>query len=116
MFTRQHYTLLAEKLGTHVIPMCLTRDYNNLGGRFIWNGHAIDSFRIMALEMVEFFKKDNPSFNLNKFNDKMISLARDEVRKLAPHLWGEVEGFRISGKDRPTEWTFRTLNIQDFKI
>ena len=75
MFTKQHFALQAKALGSHVIPeLCTVRDWN-ANGALKWDVSKVESFHRLGNFLVDFFTMDNPAFDLDKFNKKMLEHA-----------------------------------------
>jgi len=111
MFTQKHFSLQAKALGSHVIPMCVERDWN-AGGTMRWNLSAVDKFQRLGIFLVDFFRQDNPNFDLDKFNKKMIEHATVEITALGyPHLLWDMPGIAIRGSKEPYNGhTFRAVH------
>jgi len=112
MLTRQHYTLQAKALGTYVIPMCIERDVN-AGGSYKWNMNAVDKFHILGTFLVDFFRQDNPKFDLKKFNTKMLehTMQEEPFRSKYRYLIQDFPGMRITGSaDSPNRWSFGAIH------
>ena len=107
-FTQQHFALTAKALGSHVIPTLCTRHDWNAGGALKWDVDKITDFHKLGNFIVDFFQQQNPAFDLDKFNKKMIAHA-DNAINATPwvYLTKDLPGLAISGKERePTSWTF----------
>ena len=113
MFTEQHYKFFAKQLGTHVIPeLCTIRDWN-AGGALKWDVDKVNSFHKLGAWMVDFFKMDNPSFKLDKFNKKMLEHA-DVAINNGPYIYltADLPGMKIGGKETPpNDWTFHNRHM-----
>jgi len=106
-FTQQHFSLQAKALGSHVIPEMCTRPNWNAGGALHWDVNQITAFHRLGDFIVDYFKQQNPAFNLDRFNKKMLEHAEAALYPKSPWLVRDLQGLRIAGKERkPTDWTF----------
>lgn len=108
MFTQQHFALQAKALGSHVIPeMCTVRDWN-ANGALKWDVSKVESFHRLGNFLVDFFKADNPAFDLDRFNKKMLEHATVAIHS-TPYIYltRDLPGMVITGRNgSPTDWTF----------
>ena len=113
MFTQKHFSLQAKALGSHVIPMCVERDWN-AGGTMRWNLSAVDKFHRLGIFLVDFFQNDNPAFDLDKFNKKMLEHADVAINSTSyVYLTRDLPGMAIRGKESPpNDWTFHEYIIK----
>ena len=108
MFTRQHFSLQAKALGSHVIPeLCTVRDWN-ANGALKWDVSKIESFHRLGTFLVDFFKMDNPAFDLDKFNTKMLEHAAAAINSTGYiYLTSDLPGMKIHPRNgSPNDWTF----------
>jgi len=122
MLTRQHYVLQAKALGAYVIPMCIERDYN-AEGSYKWNLNAVAKFHTLGTFLVDFCRRDNPSFDLQKFNTKMLEHAINEepFKSKYMYLISDFPGMRLRGtEDPPNRHLFEAVHTlwpaEDFHI
>ena len=108
MLTAKHFIYQAKALGTYVIPeLCTRRDWN-ANGALKWDVDKITSFHKLGNFIVDFFQQQNPAFDLDKFNKKMIAHAENTINATPwLYLTKDLPGLVIAGKERkPTDWTF----------
>ena len=108
MLSRKHYNLQAKALGTYVIPeLCTRRDWN-ANGALKWDVNKINSFHKMGTFLVEFFAIDNPEFDLDRFNNKMIEHATNAIHAgQYTYLTRDLQGMRLTRSgSSPNGWTF----------
>ena len=108
MLTAKHFIYQAKALGTYVIPeLCTRRDWN-ANGALKWDVDKVNSFHKLGTFLVDFCASDNPNFDLDKFNNKMLDHARVAINS-GPYLYLEKDlpGMRLRGKESPpNSWTF----------
>lgn len=113
MFTKQHFALQAKALGSHVIPeLCTVRDWN-ANGALKWDVSKVESFHRLGNFLVDFFTMDNPAFDLDKFNKKMLEHATVAINSTGyVYLTRDLPGMVITGRNAsPTDWTFHHRNM-----
>tara|TARA_R110002110_G_scaffold343038_1_gene553123 strand:- start:170 stop:517 length:348 start_codon:yes stop_codon:yes gene_type:complete len=113
MFTQQHFALQAKALGSHVIPeLCTVRDWN-ANGALKWDVSKVESFHRLGNFLVDFFTMDNPAFDLDKFNKKMLEHATVAINSTGyVYLTRDLPGMVITGRNAsPTDWTFHHRNM-----
>lgn len=112
MLTRKHYNLQAKALGTYVIPMCIEYDSNSRNQK--WNASAIEKFHALGTYLVDFFRSDNPNFDLEKFNTTMLShaLTVEPFRSKYRYLIQDFPGMRLRGtqEHNPHKWNYDNVH------
>jgi len=105
MFTKRVFELQAKVLGSHVIPMCVSPDFN-AGGAKRWDiNKCNDYLRLGNVLVVKF--QENPAFDLDKFNAKICHWFVEWVEpNNCNYLLWDMPGMALTGNEPRRDWTF----------
>ena len=105
MFTRKDFELQAQVLGSHVIPMCISFDWN-AGGVKYWDLNKVNKYLNLGNYLVVKFQ-ENPAFDLDRFNAKIWDWF---INWIGPTDWdyllGDKPGMALTGNEARQDWSF----------
>jgi hypothetical protein len=105
MFTKRIFELQAKVLGSHVIPMCVSFDWN-AGGARRWDLNKVNEYLLLGNFLVDMFQ-ENPAFDLDKFNARVWDWFIDWVGPSGwDYLLGDRPGMILTGKEPRRDWAF----------
>ena len=105
MFTKRVFELQARVLGRHVLPMCLSYDWNK-GGARVWDLNRLVEYQRIGNLVIDAFL-ENPNFDISRFNDKVWWWFEQLVNETEEYLLLDKPGMYLTGsKGSRLDWTF----------